>query len=436
MSSDRPTSTRRRFLAGVGGGMAGLAGCAGIETPWGEPEPDFDYGTLSALADREPPRIADPISVGLPTDLTDAYLSRAVELLESVPADPEVPNEMVAARLAEERERVASHLDAPIEGTTTFDRLGSARYRLGNAADLDAAYRAARGAFDLDSVDRDMDRLRNELHSFLRSWDYRGPGPLEALVFHRKLEDVLAEARRATKLREPLPGDPTHAPFTVGAVVGDITRGRAAVESARRLRTQFIEGLDPPPAFRRPIIARAYQIDRLYRESGHQLRRYFEDHGRRDIEGAGSPAEYLFREVEIRSQRARDTIVEARDSDHFAHAVLGGGRLFSIHTVSRRAIELVRDEAFPAPDSAGTVVNEYETAVSTLESTRSSQPEMLTPLLAWQARDTLDNGLYRLDDSGQNARDVYRAMAMFRLARLYAEAVPVAARTVASWFGM
>ncbi len=420
----------------MGVGLAGLAGCAGVDVPWEEDAPAYNRNTLQSLATRDLPSIPTVVSEPVSGDLAAAFREDARTRLESVPSDPVVPNEMLASRLAKERADALERLGDETQSRTPYDRLGSAGYDLAKAAEVEAAFRAATGDIDPSTIRADREQVQRDLYDFLAAWEYRGPDPLEAIAFHRRLENVVEDARRATRPAASIPDDPRDDPLLVGSIVGEVVRGQAALQAADRLRTGYVDGLTDPTPYREAIISRSYRAMHWLREYGYRLRDYFDEHGNRNVDSP-TPAEYLFREAELRQSHLPEQIERERGREHYADAIVTGANVAATALSARAAIQTVRDGAFPPPESADQIVAEYEQAAAAIRSAVATEPTAITPIIGWYARDLLDQGRYHLEDvaNGSPQREAYRAVALFRLGRLYAAAIPQAAREVASWFG-
>ena len=418
--------SRRAVLATCGAGLAALAGCSGVDVTLGGEEREYEPGTLVRLTDWEVPARPDAFPVRVVASMVDRHYDRARELLAAVPAQPEVPNGVIARRIREDRERAADGLEERPDTTTGLERVEEARQVRSQAAEVDGAYRAAVGEIDRETVAERRDALRSELHGFEGEWAYRGGDPVRALVVHAELERLVGRTGRSAEAWPPFPDDPRDDVFRAGEVVSNVEEGRAALGDATRLRARYLEELTDPRSYRSAIAAASHRLERRAERYGRHVRGYLDRRASEAFDRSvqGTPAEELYVEARQRARGVGNSAEEARRAGDHATATLRAGT----ELVGLRAFEAVLDAVeageYGPPESGDRIVAAREDAVAALREAWGTEPVPVSVELTEPARDALQDAHYRLADSGGDARTVHRAYANIAYVRLYAERVP------------
>lgn len=424
-------TTRRGLLVAGGAGLVALAGCSAVGRGGvGEDDSarEYDPGSYPDLAGAEAPTPPDAFPVAISGALLETHLERARSLVEAVPERPDVPNGVVADHLERDRQHLVEALDEAIDEPTARERLGHARGRRGDAAELDGAYRAATGGLDPGAVEERRAALRADRLALEGAWDYRGGDRAASLVVHAAIESLLETARRDGDAWPPVPADPADDPFQAGDALGEFERARAALLDAERFRRAHLEGVDDPRSFRSAYTVAAHRLDRRALFD----RRLVHEHLDRRVDEAAvgrsledTPGVHLYRTA----RRGAESRVRGADRPRrrgaFATAALEGARLHA----SLRAFEAVLDaleagEYAETPSSADAVAEERSAAVDALERAWAAEPVPVSVAVAVPARHALERGHWPLRESGRYGRTVDEAVGEFAYARRYAEAVP------------
>mgnify|MGYP000504203474 FL=1 len=231
--------SRRTVLAGLGAiGVAGVSGCAAL--PFGNDQSDNEDVSLSTHDIGSIAWPESPFPVAVPVSLVNAHRERSRELLAAVPSEPSVPNGAVAREVRSNREHAADRLgDEPDESWPT-EELSAWRGRRNEAACVLGTYRAATGEDDAAAVTERRQRVRDDLGSFVANHEYRASSPLEAVLAHAPIEDLVGDCRRRVRPDPAYPSDPVARPFQAGDAVGRVELARATLADARRLREAYL----------------------------------------------------------------------------------------------------------------------------------------------------------------------------------------------------
>ncbi len=430
--------SRRSVLAGLGAGMAALAGCSSVGIGGdGNDEPEFDPGRLDEIARKEVPARPDAFPVTVTDGMVARHYDRARELLDAVPPRPTVPNGTVTKRLRDMREEVATAVadtgsDEDVERRGP-ERLGRPRHVRADAAELLGAYRAATGEMDPEWAADRRETLRSDLRSFEGEWAYRGDGPADALVVHAELEGYRDRVRRSAEAWPPVPDDPVTDPFGVGETVREIEGGRATLADATRLRERYLTDLEDPRSFRSAMTAAAHRTHRRSSFAGRRIEEYARggpDDLPFDRSLEGTPAIHFFDELQADVRYEAENTDEDRRAGNYARATLSSARRLA----GVRAFETVFDgiEAgkYETPDDADRVAAARTAAVEALQAAWETTPVPLSVDVTFPAHDAFRWGHRKLDGSRGARSDVNEALASFVYARLYAEEVPAVVDTV------
>ncbi|WP_435065047.1 hypothetical protein [Halobaculum sp. EA56] len=185
--------TRRRVVACVGTALgASLAGCSAL--PFGDREPTIAGDDLAAIASEPTPSIPDR----LPVDIDPSYLGSVAdtvrERLDTVPAPLDashVPNGAMRADLAHARAHATEALAAADDAPTPWERADRLRRARGRAGYLAGGWAAVDDDRTIPDVRGDAERLREDLADFRRAWAYVGADPIDSVVVHHAIGDLL-----------------------------------------------------------------------------------------------------------------------------------------------------------------------------------------------------------------------------------------------------
>ena len=430
------TRSRREVLAACGAGMTALAGCSGLDI--GGDDQTFDTAGLGDLRREDVPRPPATFPVSVPDAMVARHRDRARELVDRVPARPEVPNGAVAERLRRDRESVLDRLgedgaDARGPAGDPLRPLDAARIVRGEAAAVEAAYRAATDAITRTDVADRRSELRSALFEFERDWTYRGDDPAAAVVMHRALEGLRLDARPGIAPDRPFPDDPSTDALRVGELVHRLEIGRAALSDARRLRTRYRERLSDPRPYRTAISVAADRIRRLSRQYSRELEGYTDPDPEElpfDRSVEGTPLERLYVRAIDGVEIFRTDAAEARHRGDHATVVIEAGITLTVLRALESIVADIRNDRVTVPETADGVVETRREAFEALESAWSTAPRALSTEVAhWSQRlvydvpDRLSGPAYEPNET-PDAGDAYDVWAIYVTAARVAAAVP------------
>lgn len=240
--------SRRNVLAAATGGLAALAGCSFTT------EGTYDGEALRRLAEKGQFERPDHHPLAVPGGMVRNHRARARAILGEVPASPEVPNELIASDITNERERLHEALRQTTETTPeggndtggetagrkrAFDRLGVARRHREDAAALLGTYRAATDDIGRTDLERRRDEQRDRLAAFRSAWDYRASDPVRAALVHEHLEHLLGSVEHALTPWPRFPDDPAGDMDDVGYLVEKVEEAAALLDDLERYREQI-----------------------------------------------------------------------------------------------------------------------------------------------------------------------------------------------------
>lgn len=423
--------SRRAVLAACGAGLSTLAGCSRLGV--GEESPSFDTARLVALGEEDVPRPPATFPVSITDAMVSRHRERARELVERVPAQPDVPGESVAEQLRADRATVLERLDEDGDAANDpLERLDDARDAREKAAAVEAAYRAATEGIAPEAVADRRAKLRSTLLAFERDWEYRGDDPGPAIVVHGAFEELLLAARPAVEPERSFPDNPGTLPLRAGENVGHLEAGHAAVADAERLRTRYRDGLSDPRPYRTAMSVAASRLRRITRRYRHDLDDYIgTEPGTypfdRTIED--TPLELLYSRVTDGLELYRADAEEARHRGDHATALVETG----IHLTVLRALEAIvadiEDDRVAVPETADDVAAARREAIDGLQRAWATTPATLATDLAVWAYGLVDYARYDLRGKGEEdytppAGAAYDAWAQYVTAARVAAAVP------------
>ncbi len=419
-------TTRRGALATCGTALTALAGCSAIPGVGddGSGNEEYDQAALEqAVSEGETLTVPESFPTAVPPAAWTRHRDRARQCLRDVPADPDVPNGVVAEDLAEEHVNARTALDEDVSDRS-LERLSTWRDRRVRAARVRGAYRAATGDLSRSTVATRRDEVRTALATFGREWRYRAADPVEATVAHTVLEGCIDRGRRDLVPSRTFPDDPVEAPFDAGELVGEIEGARAAVADAGRLRAAFLSEVADPRSYG-PRLAKASEtLDLSLSRTVDTVDGYVGAEPsalQSDVEG--TPAGQLFENVTWRPESRREDARRASDAGRHATAVVETGRALVAAEALDAVLAAIRDGRYRERASVDDVSRARTRAVAALRSAWEPSPRPLAVALARPARRVFEH-------TPRNVRDGYvglqRAFAALVTAEVLALAVPAA----------
>jgi hypothetical protein len=437
--------SRRGVLAGSAAGLAALAGCSSLPFTGGsDARPEYDGEAILDALDAEQARAAtSPEYPGrVPDSLAATHRERAGDLLEEVPENPDVPNAVVAERLADARSDAESGLaDAPAD-TASLDALDDWRHARSDAAYALGSHAAATAAFDREALAERARRIERDFDAFRSEWRYRASDAPSALLAHRELESLAATCQRALVPDRALPADPQTAPFAVGERVQSVETARAALADATGLRNAFVT--DDMATYRDALAVTAERARRVGDATIHPVDDIiYADSGEafdRDI--ADSPARVLFESVTRSLDALGERVHRDRERGHYAAAASGGVHLMTRSLSAVTLVDAIERGEYATPESGAApdaVAAARTRAVDAVENAQSASPQPLAAVAAEPASVALaaaDRELLGLRAAGRTPEppdrfDVVDALASYARATHLADAAPQAAARAA-----
>ncbi|MFD1600348.1 hypothetical protein [Halobellus rarus] len=419
--------SRRNVVAGLGTiGVAGLSGCAAL--PFGN---DQSANEDVSLSTRDIGSLAwpeSPFPVTVPVSLVNAHRERSRELLAAVPSEPSVPNGAVAEEVRSNRERAADRLDdAPDESWPT-EELSVWRGRRNEAACVLGAYRAATGEDDAEAVTEQRQGVRDDLGSFVANHEYRASSPLESVLAHAPIEDLVGDCRRRVRPDPAYPSDPIARPFQAGDAVGRVELARATLADARRLREVYLGGRSETTPQWTALIDASRRLEYATSRTRSSISDFLDREElpfRADLDGTAG--RWLFRRasgyVEAKTEEAR----EHRNDGRFAAAVIEAGQILAGIEALRATINGLRDGAYQSEvttESVARTADRVQEAMSAIG--ESENPRMAAQIV----RPTLGTFEYVTNLIEEHYADAPRVEGDLAWVELYARAVPAAAEFV------
>jgi len=440
--------SRRGVLAGAGAGLAALAGCS---VSLGTDE-TADGEALRRLADEERFERPYPHPLSIPDAMVTRHRERARALLDGVPVETDIPNELIATRIERERERLAERLDAGASGAespdgqddagdaggpdgddgataSARDRLREARRRRREAAALRGTYRAATGGIDRADVERRRDAQRGRLAAFRAAWDYRAAAPVRAALVHAHLENLVDGAEHALTPWPQFPADPAADVEQVGYIAEKVEEAAAALDDLERYREQ-VAG-ERTTGYRPALMAAATWLRRRARREAFRHEAYLDEGVEAfDRDLGESVARYRFviaREV-AREYSNRD-LIDRIDAGGYANAVLFAATRRAAVTALAASVEAVESDETGGEVSVQRIEAARRRAREAIETALDRGPVGLLARLLGPAFTALDEARRELEHgaSGTPAR----ALGGYRYAAEFAETAADAADELA-----
>lgn len=411
--------SRRALIAAGGGGVAALAGCS---VRIGADE-TIDDERLRGLASTRPLTTPHRFPFRVTDEMFTRHRTRARELVESVPASPDVPNQLVRDAIESRREQLSRRLPARGESTPTGSgergsdgedepadwRLSELRERRAKAGDLQGTYRAATGAVAASDVRRRRDRLRDRLAEFRTAWTYRGTGPLAAVHRNHELETLVSGVEHELEPWPPFPSSPAADVDEVGHLVRKLEAAAAALDDVEAFRRQQpADGQSYRPA----MFATATWLRRRARREAESVEQY-RDAGRSafDRDLGDSVARHLFdASADVIRRYTNGELLESIDREQYAGAVLfAGTRRAAVTTFARIVADI--EGGWEEDVSVTAIDNRRTRAREAVEAARDGTPDALVEVHA-PAYGALRDGVEALERGNGQA-----ALARFEYAR-------------------
>lgn len=383
--------TRRALLAVGAGGVASLAGCS---VRLGSDE-TLDDDRLRELASTRPLTAPHHFPFRVTDDMFARHRNRARELAQSVPASPDIPNQLVRNELTNQRDRLARQLTERGEATPTGSggqepddggepkppdwRLSELRELRADVADLQGTYRAATGTIVGRDIRQRRDRLRDRLAEFHTAWTYRGRGPLAAVHGNRELEELVNSVRHELEPWPLFPQSPAADVDVTGHLVRKLEAAAAIMDDAEAFRRQQpTDGPDYRPA----MTATATWLRRRARREAESVEQY-RDAGLEafDRQLGDSVAGDLFDASANAIKRyTNGELLELTDQNQYAGAVIfAGTRRTAVTTFARIVADL--EEGWDDDVSVTAIEDRRTRARETVIAARNGAPDALIDVI-------------------------------------------------------
>lgn len=378
--------TRRGALAAGASTLAALAGCSSLPFTGSDDDspPAYDALALGDAVGSEAVETPETYPGPVPRSLLATHRDRTEALLGSVPEAPTVPNEAVADRLRERRERVAERASEPTTDNPTLADVADRRYTREDAAEVAFAFRAATGALRPTDVETRRLAVRDDYRTAHSEVAYVGEDAVDALAVGFELESEFADARESLSPDGAVPERPQAAPFRAGEVAASVEAVRAHLDTVAGLRDSH----------RRPemtdywtdIAVAAGGLNEARRATTERVAPFlFDDPEPRDVlngDAANTTAVELLRFGQVAASNAEESVANARGRGDYATAVVDTARALVDTLATGRAVDAIRDGAVSAPADTAAVVAERDAAVDALREATATAPSRLAALTA------------------------------------------------------
>ena len=422
--------SRRRFLAGVAAaGAASLAGCSGLPFVGGEERREAPASLPSdVVGSIEWP--ASPFPATVPASLAGAHESRAREMLDDVPVDPELPNAAVATAIGHDREQAMRRVEAETTDEWPVDALSAWRRRREDAAEVRGAYRAATGTDDGSDLAARRRAVRDDRGTLVGDLEYRAGSPTAAVLAYEAVESLLAECARNVRPRVTYPADPIAEPFRAGEATARVERSRAAVDDAEGLREAYLDehgGPDGAAPRWASLVAVADGLRGTVSRTRATVReRTGGEDPFADEDLSGTVAQELVAVAELGIGSTAEDVERATDAGEYATAVVEAGTALAESEAYRTAINEIRDGGHRETPSESSVRSAAERARAAVGEVVDAGDPLATRLV----RPGLEIVGYVADRIDEGYGSARRSQAELAYADLYASAVPAATEFV------
>ncbi|MDB2224101.1 hypothetical protein PM023_05390 [Halorubrum ezzemoulense] len=422
------SSSRRRFLAGVGAavGTAAVAGCSGLPFGGGEERRGSPVSLPSgAVGTVDWP--ASPFPATVPESLADAHEARTRSLLDDVPAEPGIANAAVATEIGSDRERALERADAGVTAEWPVDVLSAWRRRREDAAAVRGAYRAATGVDDGADLAARRSAVRDARGALAAEVEYRAESPVAAALAYEPVESLLAECERHVRPELTYPADPVAEPFRAGEATARVERARATADDAESLRNAHLDGRDGLVPRWASLVAAADELRGSVSRTRSTVR---ERAGGDDPLGgedlSGTVAQELVATGELRTDSAVEDVERAVDAGDCATAVVESGVALAELDAFRAAVGEIRDGEHREAPSESSVRSAAERARTAVGEAVAGDDPLATRLV----RPGLDGFEYVADRVEEGYSSARRTQATLEYVALYGAAVPAASEFV------
>lgn len=420
---------RRNVLTTLGTvSIGGLAGCSAL--PFGGDQGE-ERENVSLPADTVEPiewsKQSFPATV--PSRLADVHHDRARELLAAVPSNPSVPNSAIAEELQSDREHAAGQLDEDINDPWPTQELSQWRDRRHIAATVRGAYRAATGEDDTETVTDRQQTVRDELYSFLADHEYRASSPLDAVLAHTPIEELVADCRQHIHSEPAYPADPIADPFQAGDAVGKVELTHAMLADARRLREVYLTERSDVSSQRANLIDTSDRLRIAIDQTHSTVYDFFESYepprktAQRvfDADLTGTAGRELFVKASQHITSANEEFKQYRDDGNYAMAVIEAGQTLAAIEALRATIDGIRNGSYQNKVTVESVIQMAERTQEAILAIDTSENPGLAMQIGRPALDTVNHLPEHIERQYTDAVLVEGELAW---ADLYARAVP------------
>lgn len=443
MTRDIHGRSRRTFLRTTATAVAtttvaattGLAGCSAL--PGGGDDgpnpPDYDEQAATELVRKSFPQAPAAFPVEIPDARFRAHESRARELLDAVPEDPDLPNETIAERIARERSDLTGRLGDMERTQTPRDRLGRWRYYRDHAAEVWGSYVAATDQYSTEDFQTRYDQLRATYNEFDGNWNYRGPDSTEALVVHHAIERLVSRGLDDVLTTGPFPTDPPAAVFQAGRMVQAHERAAANLADGRAFRDRFLADQTSSPSHRLTFAA---ATERLRHPVETETRRepydraLEEGRSELDVDIGRGPAGRAFQHARRYAKGADRAVRRARDQNDPATATIRAGRYRHTHHTFRATVDAIYDGDISWPEDVAGLRRLRADTIQALETAWNTEPRHLAVELTTIAADVLGHASPRRHHDAVEDHDLADYVGTLHYVKRYANGVPDLTRTV------
>lgn len=374
-----------------------------------------------------------PFPVAVPAPLTEAHVERARELLAAVPEEPSIPNRAIAEELRSERERVAERLEDDVDEPWPTDELSEWRGRRNGAATFRGSSRAAAGEDDSEAVTERRRAVRDDLSSFVADHEYRAPSPLESVLAHAPIEELVADCRRRTRPDPTYPADPVAHPFRAGDAVGRVELARATLDDARGLRDAYVaERPEASPQWA-ALIEASDELRISVGRTRSTVRDVLDaDEPPFDTDLAGTVGRSQFMAARGRVESAASEHEEHLHDGDYAIAVIVAGRALAAIEALRATVDGIRNGAYQDDVTVESVTRTADRAREAIAAIEESEDQKLAALIARPVFSTFEDAPALIEEGYTDAVQLQGELA---LTELYARAVPGATEFVIDRLG-
>lgn len=439
MTGEQTGVSRRRFLGttlAALGGSSSVAGCSALQSDDPLDAPDYDTDAVETLFAKGFPSRPTAFPVEVPAARFDTHHSRTRDLLDSVPASPDIPNEAVANRIAEERTQLSERLRDRAPDPNPVQRLDRWRHDRASAAELWGSYVAATNQYDRSRFRDRYERLRTGYLDFEDAWDYLGVAPVSALVVHRTLERLFSRGEDDVLSTGPFPNDPQAAVFQAGRLIRGHETAAATLGDARALRTRYLADQSSPPSQRLRFVATSRRLFRSFLV-GRRPDTYDEalEEGREalDLSLEHGPDAAAFESARRYAMHGDRLVRRAWRENDPAEATFQAARIRMTRPAFRETVDAIRERDVTWPDDVDGLRALRTETLDRLEAAWQAAPRPLAVELSTVPLDVLGSVAprrYERHDFEVDDHDVAEYVGTLHHAKRLAARIPDVAATV------